>query len=380
MAEDEGSTRRLRWRLVLGTGADECLGGISDRQWQERDETISYLYDRENSRSGDRNIRKEQQTGTLDDSNLTVPDWINRVHELFPRKTIEQIEKDALERYQLEEMVTNPEVLRRAQPSESLLKAVLRTKHLMNQDVLNVARVLIRNVIDLLTKALLNEVQAPFLGARDRRKRSFIRIAKNLDAKATIEKNLRHFDADSKRLYIETPVFNSRVRRNSERWNIFILLDQSGSMVNNVIHSSIVASIFFGIPALKTRLVAFDTNIVDLSDSINDPVETLMRIQLGGGTDIGNAVEYVSSLIESPHKTIVILISDFYEGAPPHILLGRIKALSESGVKLLGLAALDRDADPVYDRNMAQRLADVGMPVAAMTPGEMALWVAEKVR
>ena len=379
MVEDERSTRRLRWRLVLGAGADECLGGISDSQWQERDQTISYLYDRENNRSGDRNIRPNQ-SGTLDDSHLTVPDWINRVHELFPRKTIERIEKDALERYQLEEMVTNPEVLRRSQPSESLLKAVLRTKHLMNQDVLAVARVLIRNVIEQLAKALLNDVQSPFLGARDKRKRSPNRVAKNLDARATIEKNLRHFDVEKKRLYIETPIFNSRVRRHSERWNIFILLDQSGSMVDNVIHSSIVASIFFGIPALKTRLIAFDTNIVDLSDSINDPVETLLRVQLGGGTDIGNAVEYASTLIESPHKTIVILISDFYEGGPPHILVSRIKALSESGVKLLGLAALDRDADPIYDRSMAGNLAEAGMPVAAMTPGELASWVAEKVR
>lgn len=377
--DSDSQTRRLRWRMVLGSSSEECLGALSEKIWIERDQTVSFLYDRENSRSGERNIRDEKG-GDLGDSQLTVPEWINQVHELFPRKTIEQIEKDALERYQLEEMVTNPEVLSRAQPSESLLKAVLRTKHLMNQDVLKVARQLVRRVVEQLTKTLLNEVQAPFRGTRDKRKRSFIRVAKNLDAKATIQRNLRHYDLEKKQLFIETPVFNSRLQRNSERWNIFILLDQSGSMIDNVIHSSIVASIFFGIPALKTRLIAFDTNIVDLSDSINDPVESLMRIQLGGGTDIGNAVEYVSQLIETPHRTIVVLISDFYEGAPEHILISRIKALAESGVRLLGLAALDRSAEPVFDRNMAQTLAQIGMPVAAMTPAEMASWVAEKVR
>ncbi len=374
----ERAMRRLRWRLVLGAGAEEAMGGINDKEWEDRERAIAFLYDREHQKGRQRNIR-ESAPGTLDDSNLTVIDWINTVHELFPKKTIERIERDALERYQLDEMVTNPEVLRRAQPSESLLKAVLRTKHLMNQEVLAVARVLIKRVVDELSRKLLQEVQAPFFGTRDRRRRSFTKMSKNLDARQTIIKNLKHYDRDSGKLYIETPIFNSRTRRNSERWNIIILIDQSGSMVDNVIHSSIVASIFFAIPALKTRLIAFDTNIVDLSDSLNDPVETLLRIQLGGGTDIGQAVAYASTLIEVPQRTIVTLISDFYEGGPPEFLVGKIKALAESGVKLLGLAALDRDADPVYDRHMAARLASVGMPVAAMTPGELALWVAEKI-
>lgn len=373
----ESTTRRLRWRLVLGAGS-ECLGGMGDRQWQERERAISFLYDREHNRGRQRNIR-QHSPGTLDDSQLTVVDWINSVHELFPKKTIERLEHDALERYQLEEMVTNPEVLKRSQPSESLLRAVMRTKHLMNEEVLSVARVLIKQVVEELMRVLLQQVQAPFLGTRDHRKRSYSKIAKNLDAQQTIAKNLKHYDRDSGKLYIETPIFNSRIRRHSEKWQIVILVDQSGSMVDNVIHSAIVASIFFAIPALKTRLLAFDTNIVDLSDSVSDPVETLMRVQLGGGTDIGNAVEYAGTLVEMPHRSIVILISDFFEGGIEARLIARVRALAESGVKLLGLASLDRDADPVYDRKLASRLTDVGMSIAAMTPAELASWVAEKV-
>jgi uncharacterized protein with von Willebrand factor type A (vWA) domain len=375
----DNNTRRLRWRLVLGAGSEEALGGVSGKDWQDRERAISFLYDRENRKGKERNIR-DSGPGNLADSCLTVMDWINDVHELFPRKTIERIEKDALERYQLEEMVTNPQVLKRAQPSESLLKAVLRTKHLMNQEVLAVARILIQKVVEELMRTLAHEIRAPFLGSRDRKKRSMLKVAKNLDAKQTILKNLKHYDPQEQKLYIETPIFNSRVKRNSEKWNIIILLDQSGSMVGNVIHSSIVASIFYAIPTLKTRLIAFDTNIVDLSDSVNDPVETLMRVQLGGGTDIARAVEYASTLIDFPHRTIVTLISDFYEGGPPDLLVSRVKALAESGVKLLGLAALDREAEPVYDHNMAGRLAQVGMNVAAMTPGELALWVAEIIK
>src|SRR5207302_3892405 len=137
-------------------------------------------------------VRPGQRSGpgTLDPSTLTVPEWINAVHELFPKRTIERIEKDALERYQLEEMVTNPDLLARAQPSQTLLKAVLHTKHLMNQEVLAVARQLVRKVIEQLMEKLARPVQSVFLGARDRRKRSFMKVAKNFDARSTVRRNL----------------------------------------------------------------------------------------------------------------------------------------------------------------------------------------------
>lgn len=375
--DTSGEDRRLRWRLVLGAGA-ESLGNPTEHDWNERDRAISFLYDREHNRKRKRNIRPS--AGSLDDSNITVIDWINSVHELFPRKTIETIEKDALERYQLEEMVANPELLKRAKPSEHLLKAVLRTKHLMNQEVLAIARHLIKQVVDELLQKLSQEIRGPFYGAKDRRKRSFHKTAKNLDAKKTIERNLKHYDPESGKLFIETPIFNSRIKRNADKWTMIILVDQSGSMISNVIHSAIIASIFYSISALRTRLIAFDTNVIDLSESIVDPVEVLMSVQLGGGTDIAAAVDYASSLLENPNKTVVALISDFYEGGNEKMLISRIKNLAESGAKLLGLAALDRESTPVYNHNLAERLASVGMPVGAMTPGELAVWVADKIK
>jgi Mg-chelatase subunit ChlD len=366
-------TRMLRWRLVLGS-ADELLGSPGG-DWQERDAALAFLYDREYAPG--RNVRPGR--GSLDPSQLKVPDWINAVHELFPRKTIERIEKDALERYQLEEMVTNPDLLSRAQPSPTLLKAVLRTKHLMNQEVLALARRLVRKVVDELMERLAREVRSPFTGTVDRRRRSFLRVAKNFDAQTTIRRNLRHFDPTTRQLMIRQPYFFSRVRRQSDRWQLIILVDESGSMVNSVIHAAVTAAVFWGIKSLRTHLVLFDTSVVDVTDHCTDPVETLMKVQLGGGTDIGQALAYAASLVDNPRRTIVVLISDFYEGAPVHRLYAAARHLIESGVTLLGLAALDAQAQPSYDHEVAARLVTLGGHVAAMTPGELADWVAQKV-
>ncbi len=369
---------RLRWRLVLGAGAEECCSTMPGA-WCERDTVLGFLYDREYGPK--RNVRTGPKgPGTLDPSQLTVPDWINAVHELFPRKTVERIEKDALERYGLHEMVTNPELLRRAEPSQTLLRAVLRTKHLMNQEVLTLARNLVRQVVDQLVEKLARPVHAPFLGAVDRRRRSFLKAAKNFDAPTTVRRNLRHYDRETSRLYIHTPYFSSRVRSQVDRWQLILLVDESGSMLNSIIHSAVTASVFWGIPSLRTHLVLFDTEIVDVTEHCTDPVETLMKVQLGGGTDIGNALSYGATLVENPRRTIVVLITDFFEGAPQHRLLSVAKEMLASGVNLLGLAALDEEAYPAYDCDLAQRLVGLGAHVAAMTPGELAEWVAEKVR
>jgi predicted metal-dependent peptidase len=276
--------------------------------------------------------------------------------------------------------VTDPEVLARAQPSQTLLKAVLHTKHLMNQEVLALARDLVRKVIEQLLEKLARPVRSVFFGALDRRQRSHLKVAKNFDADTTIRRNLPHYDRASRRLFIKTPYFFSRVRRHVDRWQLIILVDESGSMADSVIYSAVTASVFFGIKALRTHLCLFDTEVVDVTEHCSDPVETLMKVQLGGGTDIGHALDYAARLVDNPRRTLVLLITDFFEGAPVERLLGVARALLESGVTLLGLAALDERAEPSYDREVAGRLVALGAHVGAMTPGELAEWVAQKVR
>jgi Mg-chelatase subunit ChlD len=227
---------------------------------------------------------------------------------------------------------------------------------------------------------LARPVSSAFLGAVDRRKRSSFRVAKNFDAQTTIRRNLKHYDPEARKLYIHTPHFFSRIRRHTEKWQIIILVDESGSMADSVIHSAVTAAIFFGIKVLRTHLVLFDTSIVDVSADCADPVETIMKVQLGGGTDIGQAVRYAESLIDNPRRAIVVLITDFCEGAPVSILFAACKRLLEQGTLLLGLAALDAQAKPHYDHATAAHIAGLGAHIGAMTPGELATWVAEKVR
>lgn len=363
-----------RWRLLLGEAGQPALGSLSG-QALAADTALAWLY----GRDADAIARGERGAG-LEPSQLSTPDWINTIHELFPKEVIERLESDAVELYGIDEVVTNLEVLERIEPSESLLRAVLHTKHLMNPDVLAAARRLVAEVVRQIMEKLSTEVRQAFSGARDRRRRSMLKVARNFDFKRTVQGNLHRWDPQRGKLFLETPIFMSSVRRHMERWDICLLIDQSGSMVDSVIHSAVMAACLWNLPGMRTRLVAFDTQVVDLSSDVSDPVELLMKVQLGGGTDIAKAVGYAQSLVENPQRTVVVLVSDFYEGGDSRELVRRTRTLVQSGVTVLGLAALDSSANPAYDKEMAARLVREGAHVGAMTPGQLAAWLAEKVR
>ncbi|MCL2849494.1 MAG: VWA domain-containing protein, partial [Micrococcales bacterium] len=237
---------------------------------------------------------------------------------------------------------------------------------------------LVARVVDDLVKKMATEVQRSFFGTRSAR-RSVVPRAADFDIRRTVRANLGRYDPATGRVTIETPYFTSRTRRHTERWQVILLVDQSGSMTDSVIHSAVTAACLWGVPGLKTHLVAFDTSVVDLTSDVEDPVELLMKVQLGGGTDIAQAVRYAATLVENPRRTIVALITDFYEGGDAHDLVRQVSGLVNGGSVVLGLAALDSAANPDYDRGTAQRLADVGARVGAMTPGELAGFVAEAV-
>ena len=386
-----GPTSLRRWRLVLGEASDAALEesrlGPDDLA---RDAALSWLYDREKGLR-ERDVRPGRGSAGHDGegvdprggrgrSALTVPEWIQAVHRLFPRSSVERLEKDAVDRYRIEELVTDPEVLRRVEPSVTLLEAILRTKHLMDDHVLALARALVRRVVDQLVDALAREVRQGFSGAVDRHRSTTHRVSRNFDARRTVRANLAHWSAAEQRLYIRRPRFLARTRRHAARWQVVLLVDQSGSMDRSLIHAAVSAACFWGLPALRTHLVLFDTSVVDATERVSDPVELLMRAQLGGGTDIGAAVAYASSLIVAPRRALVVLITDFFEGGDPDALVREVHRLVEQGTQVLGLAALDTEAHPSYDRDLARRLVDVGAHVAAMTPDQLARWVAERVR
>jgi Mg-chelatase subunit ChlD len=359
--------RLERWRLVLGEAAEGACGGLSGDA-RAMDSAMEWLYGRDPELS-ERGVKGQ---GGREGSMLNSPQWVNEIHRLFPKETIERLERDAIERFAIDDIVTNPDVLSRVEPNETLLKAVLRTKHLMNPEVLAMAKKLVQDVVRKLMEALSRDMAVAFAGVMDRRRHTPLKAGANLDFKRVLRDNLRHHDPQAKHVTVERLHFFARNQRVLQPWQIILLVDQSGSMLDSVIHSAVTAACLMGLPGVKTLLVAFDTSVVDLTRDASDPVELLMKVQLGGGTDIQKALAYATELIEQPARAIVVLISDFYEGASEALMLRRVKALTEQRTLVLGLAALDSAANPAYDREMAQKLVAAGAEVGAMTPGELA--------
>jgi uncharacterized protein with von Willebrand factor type A (vWA) domain len=233
--------------------------------------------------------------GSGDPSSLTVPSWIEKLRRLFPKSTAEIMERHALEKYNMTELLTDPEVLKRMEPNRELLKMVLELKSMMKGPVLEMAREVVKKVAEELTKELEQEIRPALTGRMDRFSGSPVRSMRNLDIKKTIRMNLKHYDVEKRQLLLDQVYFYGRLKRHSP-WNVIICVDESGSMMDSVIHSAVMAGIFARLPVMDVKLVIFDTSVVDLSGYVEDPVETLMSIQLGGGTDIGGALRYCETL------------------------------------------------------------------------------------
>lgn len=355
-----------RWRLILGGYASGQLAFQGDGRLEngiscmDLEDALDFLYGREQGED----VRRE---GGTEGSHLTAATWITRIRKLFPKETVEILERHALENYGMTELLTDKEVLRKLEPNQELLKTILQLKHLMKGDVLEEARRIVKRVADQIAEKLNQDIRRSLLGKIDKSSSSPVPSIRSLDIKKTIKSNLKHYDEENKRLMLEHVYFNGRTRRYS-KWRVVIAVDESGSMLDSVIHSAVMAGIFVKLPMLDTRLVIFDTQVVDLSSHLEDPVATLMSVQLGGGTYIAGALEYCETLIENPHRTMVVLVSDLCEGGSAQGLLGVSRRIVESGAKLICLTALDMEANPVYDRHMAQKMADIGAYVGAMTP------------
>jgi hypothetical protein len=374
-ATDPHAESLRRWRLMLGRYATQPLSGVTFEagDWK-LDQALEYLYGREYEGRG--LARPGGGAGSLDPSQLRAIDWLNQSRKLFPKEVFERMQTQAIERYQLTALLNDPAVLRSMDASPGLARALLGLRGRLSGQMREAVREIIQKTVDDITRRLKSDFVNALVGRRNRNRRSEVRNAQNFDARATIQANLKNFDAERGQLVIRRPLFNTRVKRNLP-WDVVLCVDQSGSMLDSVIYSAVIAGIMSALPAVRVRLVVFDTSVVDLTHLAHDPVEVLLTVQLGGGTDIGRAVRYCEGLITQPERTVFTLISDFEEGAMPGPLLAAVQRMAQARVKLLGLAALDEAANPVFDRQMAQRLANQGMHVAALTPTHFAQWLAE---
>lgn len=359
-----------RWRLILGKQSEqEMLFQSSEREVQnleDMENLLEYLYEQ----AAGEDVRQGERKGGLGKSNLNAAKWITKVRKLFPKQTAEILEKQALEEFHMTELLTDKKVLEQIQPDMHLLKTILQLKHLMKGEVLETAKQIAQKVADQLREKLENSVRRSILGRIDRNSSSPVHSARNLDMKKTIRKNLKHYDPETKQLVLQEIYFSNRVKKYST-WNVIIAIDESGSMLGSVIYSAVMAQIISKLPFAEVKLIIFDTSVVDLSGQAEDPAEILMSVQLGGGTDIGKALAYCEQLIETPSKTCILCVTDLYEGAPEKYLLNTSRNILESGAKLNFLTALDETANPAFDRQLGQKLANLGAFVGALTPEQL---------
>jgi hypothetical protein len=360
-----------RWRLVLGRYAQSALP--CDLGDSTLDRTLGYLYDREYTARGHR----LGGSGSLDPSAIKAINWLGTARTLFPHSTLERLQRDAITRYGLDDLLADPATANTLEPSQELAAALLRVKGRLKPATAAGLRVVIQKVIDDIVARLRPRFTASLMGTRVRHRRSPHASARNFDWRRTIAANLSHVDPATGRLLVEDIRFLARQRRANLHWDIIILVDQSGSMADSLLHSAVTAAILAGLPGIGVRLVLFDTSIVDASHLVTDPVEVLMTAQLGGGTNIAQAVAYAETLVAQPSRTVVVLISDFEEGGSVTALLGGVRRLAASGVTLLGLASLADNGEVSYDHAVAKRLTTAGMAIAAMTPDRLAEWLAE---
>lgn len=362
-----------RWRLVLGRYAEDHLTCQSADA--ELDLTLGYVYDRAYTGRGHRHA--PGKGGSLDASALTALNWLGKARDLFPQSTLERMEREAISRYGLSELLSDPAVTDNLAASPELAKALLNCRGRLGPETADGVRKLIAKVVADIIARLRPKFETSLTGARVQHRRSTHASLRNFDWRRTIAANLAHVDPDTGRMLVEEIRFMARQRRRNLTWHVIILVDQSGSMAGSVLHSAVSAAILAGLPGISVSLVLFDTGLADVSHLAHDPVEVLMTSQLGGGTDIARAMAYAETLVTQPSHTVLALISDFEEGGSVSALLAATRRMAGAGVTLLGLASLADDGDPWYDRAMAARLASAGMEIAAMTPDRFAEWLAE---
>lgn len=365
-----------RWRLILGGLGERALGGSPlGKTDQAMQSALDYLYNRAYEKRGIQLTPQRRGAG----AGSRVPavlDWMKLLPGLFPEDVCETIRQDALDRFELHEILTDPDTLEKMPANQNLLESLMMLKGKMSSAVLDQLRRIIAQVVADITGRLKQEIHSAFGGRRNRLRRSNLKIANNFDWQRTIRANLKHFDRERGHIVIQQTFFNSRIKQHLP-WDIILCIDQSGSMAGSVIHSAVMAGILSALPGVNVRIVVFDDRVVDLSHHVNDPVEILMTVQLGGGTDIGKAMHYCEQLIVNPHRTVLALISDFYEGGDARRLLTVVRRMAEIRVKMLGLASLDDAGPPDFDRQLAGRLATAGMHVGAMTPMRFAHWLTD---
>ncbi|MFT2722164.1 VWA domain-containing protein [Deinococcus sp. A31D244] len=370
-------TERLRrWRLVLGGGDADGLAsgpgegaqvslGTLDRRM---DDALSGLYDAQDG----------SRKAGLGSSAPKVARWLADLREFFPVDVVRVLQGDAIERLDLQQLLFEPEMLDGVEPDVNLVGTLLTLKGVMPERARDAARAVVRRVVDDLTRRLEEPTRAAVTGSLNRAQRNFRPRPAEIDWDRTIRANLKTYQPGKNTIIPERLVGMGRRRRSLR--DLVLCLDQSGSMASSVVYAGVFGAVLASLPAVSTRVVVFDTEVADLSEHLDDPVDVLYGIQLGGGTDINRALAYCQGVIQKPEQTILVLISDLYEGGNEREMLARARTLKDSGVNVIALLALSDDGAPGYDHGVARAFAGMGIPAFACTPDHFPGLMAAAIR
>ena len=374
----------LRWRLCLGRrsdgasahgqsfpglGLDVAGGGLALPGWSldgrdlvDMDAALEFVYG------------ETERSASLGGSNPYLPPelpvWLANLRRFFRKDVVAVVQKDAIERKGLQQLLFEKETLPYLEKNVELVTILLAAKDLIPAKAKQMAREVVQEIVDRLMEELRNEVRQVFLGALTRTRHSPLPVYRNIDWRRTIRANLKNYDVEASRIVPERVYFWGNEKRFHE-WRVILAVDQSGSMGTSVVYSSVMAAIFASMPVIDTNLVFFSTEVVDMSDRLTDPVDVIFGAQLGGGTDIAQAVTYAAGLVTEPDKTIFLLISDLYEGGLSSRLLSQLSELKESKVKVVCLLALTDKGTPAFNRSLAAQIRDLDIPAFACTPRKL---------
>ena len=342
-----------KWRLILGPDADPEKAVPLEKGHALVDSALDVLY-------------QSDRQGGLGDSSPKLHRWLGDIRKFFPTPMVQILQRDALERLGIERMLMEPELLDSLEPDISLVTALLSLKSAIPVKTRETARQVVQKLVRQLEEQLRTPMEQSIRGALTRSIRTRRPKGKEIDWDQTIRANLKHYQPEQQGLVLENLIGQGRRTRSLKE--LILLVDQSASMTHSMVYAGILGSVLASVNSLKTSFVAFDTQVADLSDLLDDPVELLFSTQLGGGTDIHHALGYAQQLISRPSETSLVVISDLYEGANVSDTLQRYHQLVYSGVRVINILALSDEGAPDYERKLAQELSNMGIPSFACTP------------
>ncbi|GAA0612846.1 VWA domain-containing protein [Kribbella sandramycini] len=365
--------RLRRWRLVLGSEAEEETGATLSTADQSIDKALAALYDAVPGEP------TGQRAAGLGSSAPRVARWLGDIRQYFPSTVVQVMQRDAVERLGITRMLMEPELLGAVEPDIHLVSTLLALNEVMPEETKQTAREVVGRVVRELEARLAERTRAAVTGALDRAGRTGRPRHSDIDWDRTIRANLKHFSPTLGTIVPDRLVGYAR-RNHSVQRDIVLAIDQSGSMAESVVYAALFGAVLGSIRTLRTSLVVFDTAVVDLTDQLDDPVDVLFGTQLGGGTDINRALTYCESIVTKPSDTVLVLISDLYEGGARAELLRRARGLVESGVQVIALLALADSGAPSYDAENAAALVELGVPTFACTPDRFPDLMAAAIR